>query len=154
MTEPNTTAHTESVDPLLRELLHALHCADTSDLALSLCDEIVAKGNRDSLRQLIADRLHQLVPVATEPTAGLICSLLGLTLEQVSVGGRPRWRVNEAALASPSLDFASPAAAYQAAVLQRFSRLEWETNVDQGLVRARYWAWALVRSLESLGEAP
>jgi len=149
----NTTTHVGSLDPLLGELLHALRRADTSTLALSLCDEIIAKANRDSLRELIADRLHQLVPVATEPTAGLICGLLGMPLEQVTVGGRPRFRLEALPHASPSPHFASPAAAYQAAVLLLFPRSEWEAKVDQGLIRTRYWAWALVRSIESLGEA-
>ena len=140
------------MDPLLKELLEALRHADPSSLALSLCDEIVAKANRSALRELIGNRLHQLVPVATEPTAALICGLLGLTLEQVSIGGRFRWRLPADMGRPPEAHFSSLPAAYQAAVLARFPRKEWEAKVDRGVVRTRYWAWALVRALETLEE--
>ncbi|MGB4011421.1 MAG: hypothetical protein WBL16_10650 [Zwartia sp.] len=152
LTTLHATAYPGSVDPLLTELLKALRHADTSSLALSLCDEIVAKANRAALRELISNRLHQLVPVATEPTAALICGLLGLTLEQVSIGGRSRWRQPAAMGGPPEAHFSSPTDAYQAAVLERFPRKEWEAKVDRGVVRTRYWAWALVQALETLRE--
>lgn len=65
LTTLHAPAHPGSVDPLLKELLQALRRADTTSIALSLCDEILAKANRAALRQLIEDRLHHLVPVAT-----------------------------------------------------------------------------------------
>ncbi|MDP3811430.1 MAG: hypothetical protein Q8Q78_10545 [Hydrogenophaga sp.] len=142
------------MDPLLTELLDALRRADTSSLVLALCDEILAKANRDALRKLIGERLHQLVPVATEPTAGLICHLLGVMVEPVFFAGKARWKLPSALADTYPHDFASAPAAYQAAVLLRFPRQEWEAKVDLGVVRTRYWAWALLQAMDSLGETP
>lgn len=152
LTTQNETEHGCSLDPLLTELLDALRRADTSSLALALCDEILAKANRHALRRLIGERLHQLVPVATEPTAGLICHLLGAVVEPISVKDRTRWRLPLALADTYPPDFASEPAAYQALVLLRFPRQAWEAQVDLGVVRTRYWAWALLQAMNSLGE--
>ena len=147
------SAHRQaSADPLLRELMEALRSADTSDRALSLCDEMAAKSNRAAFRSLIKDRLHELVPVATEPTAGLICYVLGLTAEPVAAGGKRRYRLPSGVGASGPKDFTEAAGAYQAEVLLRFPRQTWEDEVDRRNVRTRYWAWALVQALDSVGE--
>lgn len=140
-------------DPLLRELMNALRRGDTSDLALSLCDEMAAKSNRAALRNLIRTILEQLVPVATEATAGLICCVLGLTAEPITAGGKLRWKLPSATGAPHPNDFTEAASAYQAAVLLRFPRKTWEMQVDQGHVRTRYWGWALVQALESVRES-
>lgn len=132
--------------------MDALRSADTSDLALSLCDEMAARSNRAAFRSLIKDRLQELVPVATEPTAGLICYVLGLTAEPISAGGKPRYKLPSAVAASGPKDFAEAAGAYQAEVLRRFPRQTWEAEVDRGTVRTRYWTWALVQALVSVGE--
>lgn len=145
-------AHGGSLDPLLTELLDALRRADTSSLVLELCDEILAKANREALRKLIWERLDQLVPVATEPTAALICHLLGAAVETVFSRGTTRWRLPLALADTYPLDFGTASAAYGAIVLLRFPRQDWEAQVDLGVVRTRYWAWALVQAMNSLGE--
>lgn len=66
--------------------------------------------------------------------------------------GTFRWKWASGEEGNHPSDFVSAPAAYQAAVLRRFPRTEWEAKVDRGVVRTRYWAWALVRALESLGE--
>jgi hypothetical protein len=150
LTTQNETEHGGSLDPLLTELLDALRRADTSSLVLELCDEILAKANRDALRKLIRERLDQLVPVATEPTAGLICHLMGAVVEPVFSRGRTRWRLPLALADTYPLDFGTVSAAHEAFVLLRFPRQDWEAQVDLGVVRTRYWAWALVQAMNLL----
>lgn len=119
---------------------------------LALCDELLVRANRVALRELIAKRLYELVPVFTEPAAGLICHLLGVGLEPVVSRGTTRWKLPSEMDDPHHYGYASAPEAYQAAVMMRFPRKDWEAQVDLGLVRTRYWAWALVKAVESLDE--
>lgn len=123
-----------STDPVLKELLEALLRADTTTLALSAADEVTARATREAFRQLIRDRIQQLIPLATEPTAGLICYLLGVTSERITINGAFVWKLSSLPEDSQSKHYMGSADAYQAAVLMRFPRKEWEAKVDRGVL--------------------
>lgn len=150
--QPDGTAVQNPVDPLLTALIEAFLRTANSGAVLPLCEELAAVADRNALRTRIQARLDQLTPVATEPAAGLICCLLGITVVRLPERGRLKWVLTSDIGSERPIYFVEELEAFQEAVLRTFPRKLWECNVDLGIVRIRYWAWALVEALKSLDE--